>query len=71
MNVHSGSDEFARLMKMVHAAEDFGLGAVEARAVAEEALERHASLAAACEWAAEVLAARVLATARRGRRART
>jgi hypothetical protein len=65
MNRYAEKDDFARLLKMVHAAQDFGLGAVEARAIAEEALKRYDSLSDACEWAAGVLAGRVLMTVRR------
>jgi hypothetical protein len=63
MNVHSDSD-LARFMKTVGAAQDFGLSAPEVETIAEEALERHDSLSDAREWAAGVLAARVLAKVR-------
>jgi hypothetical protein len=65
MSMDPERDEFARLLKMVHAAEDFGLSETDARAVAEEALERFDSLADACDWAAGVLARLVLMTVRR------
>jgi hypothetical protein len=64
MNWYAERDDFARLLKMVHAAQDFGLGAAEARAIAEEALERCDSLSDAGDWAAGVLASRVLMTVR-------
>jgi hypothetical protein len=64
MSMNWGRDDFDRLMKMVHAAQDFGLGADEARAIAALALERFDLLSDACDWAAGVLAERVLVAAR-------
>jgi hypothetical protein len=65
MDTHADREDFVRLLKMVGSAQDFGLKAHEARFVAEEALERHESISDAREWAAGVLAARVLAPVRR------
>ena len=64
MNLDTDRDEFSRLMEMVLAAQDFGLGQAEARAIATEAIERTDSLSDSCDWAAAVLAERVLVTAR-------
>ena len=64
MDLHTDIDEFSRLMEMVLAAQDFGLGQAEARAIAAEAIERTDSLSDSCDWAAAVLAERVLVTAR-------
>jgi hypothetical protein len=56
--------DFGRLLGMVLAAQDFGLTQIEARVIAEEALERTDALCDACDWTAALLAERVLDKAR-------
>ena len=60
MHLYGDRGEFSRLMEIVLAAQDFGLTQVEARAIAEEALERTDALSDACDWTAALLAERVL-----------
>jgi hypothetical protein len=64
VDLHTDRDDFSRLMEMVLAAQDFGLNQAEARAIAEEAIERADSLSDSCDWAAAVLAESVLLTVR-------
>jgi hypothetical protein len=60
VDLYSDNGDFGRLMDMVLAAQDFGLTEIEARAIAEEALERSDALSDACDWTAALLAERVL-----------
>ena len=60
MDLYGNRGDFSRLMEIVLAAQDFGLTQVEARAIAEEALERTDALSDACDWTAALLAERVL-----------
>jgi hypothetical protein len=60
MVMYGNRGDFSRLMQIVLAAQDFGLTQVEARAIAEEALERTDALSDACDWTAALLAERVL-----------
>ena len=60
MNLYGDRGDFSKLMGIVLAAQDFGLTRVEARAIAEEALERTDALSDACDWTAALMAERVL-----------
>jgi hypothetical protein len=60
MDMYGSRGDFSRLMEIVLAAQDFGLTQVEARVIAEEALERTDALSDACDWTAALLAERVL-----------
>jgi hypothetical protein len=56
--------DFGHLMRIVCAAEDFGLNRAEARVVAMQALEEHGSASESLDRVAAALAARVLEKAR-------
>ena len=60
--IHLGN--FGDLMRMVFAAEEFGLTRAEACAVTEDALERHGPLTESLDRVAAALAERVLEKAR-------